>query len=86
MSEQRLSARILDAFAGLDREGFDWESCRPLADEVAALEAKLETMRNAAAIAIVALAHYNTSDNELDNVREMLERAVVAAQQEQEDG
>ena len=44
MSEQRLSARILDAFAGLDQEGFDWESCRPLADEVADLEAKLEVM------------------------------------------
>ena len=48
------------------------------------LKAKLEAMRNAAAIAIVALAHYSTSDNELDNVREMLEGAVAAAQEEKE--
>ena len=54
------------------------------ANDVAALEAKLEAMRNAAAIAIVALAHYSTSDNELDNVREMLEGAVAAAQEEKE--
>ena len=60
-----------------------------MADEIVkrlnALEAKLEAMRNAAAIAIVALAHYSTSDNELDNVREMLEGAVAAAQEEKQD-
>ena len=44
MSE-KLSERVLGAFAGLDREGFDWEDCKPLADEVADLEAKLEVAR-----------------------------------------
>ena len=55
-----------------------------LHERIAALEAKLEAMRNAAAIAIVALAHYSTSDNELDNVREMLEGAIAAQQEEEE--
>ena len=41
---KKLSERILDTFASLDREGFDWEDCKPLADEVAALETKLEAM------------------------------------------
>lgn len=45
MSENRpLSERILEAFAILDQEGFEWEGYRPLAVEVAALEDKLEVM------------------------------------------
>ena len=42
MSEPKVSERVLDAFRGLDREGFDWEACLPLVNEVAALEAELE--------------------------------------------
>ena len=51
---------------------------------VTALEAKLEAMKNAAIIVIVALANYETSDDRLDDVREMLELALAAAQEEKE--
>ena len=33
-----LSERVYETFASLDREGFDCEDCKPLSDEVAALE------------------------------------------------
>ena len=49
------------------------------------LKAKLEGMRNAAAIAIVALAIYDTSDQELDRVREMLENAIIDPQEQKDD-
>jgi len=55
-------------------------------DEVAALESKLEAMKNAAIIVIVALANHNTteaSEAEIDNVREMLEAALAVAQESQ---
>ena len=90
MKQKKLSERIAD-WPQEEPEtvttliGIAPSTVRNWAQEVTTLEAKLEAMRNAATIAIVALANYSTSDNELDNVREMLEGAIAAAQQEQKD-
>ena len=83
MSET-LSEQVLRVIADFEWIGTQRRLGEMWAMDIAALEAerdelkaKLEAMRNAAAIAIVALAHYSTSDNELDNVREMLEGQLL---------
>jgi hypothetical protein len=52
-----------------------------LAADLGQQTARVEALSNAVTVAIVALAHYNTSDNELDNVRVMLEAALAAGEE-----